>query len=602
MTGCDLYSMLPPKRPRHEDRVRTVTAQDKSLGWRRLLRRITAILSPIPQALGGFSLLPDPYTIGDPKRGRDLTDGRFVFAGYGIEAPGESPFDLPTQGAAFEEAVHGFGWLDDLAAYATPEAQSCAQIWALDWARRFPRGQGTGWAIDLTARRLLRLSLHAEFLSDGLEDAELRLLIRTMARQASYLKRNWRRAPRGLSRFEALAGLTFGGLCVEGLDGYLAAAQDAMAAECEAWIDAEGGIPSRNPEELLQIFCLLIWTSQALTEAKWAPSDNVTDTIARMAPVLRALRHADGGLARFHGGGRGPDGWLDYGLAQSGVRPMDFDSLAMGFARLAALRTTVVVDAARPPTGPHSTLAHASTLAFELTSGRRPIVVSCGSGASLSTEWQRAGRATQSHSTLAIEGVSSTQFGPSRRAGIRQRETLVGGPRHVETELVESGVGRGIECWHDGYHQSHGLIHSRQMALSANGRFLAGEDTLAAVSDVDKARLVSVQGGPEGLGFSLHFHLHPEVDVITGTDSRAVTLALASGENWVFRHDGHLKLEVEPSLYFDHGKFRPIESKQLILKGRMLNPAAQVNWSLAKADETPQGIRDLVGDEASLTD
>ncbi len=34
----------------------------------------------------------------------------------------------------------------------------------------------------------------------------------------------------------------------------------------------------------------------------------------------------------------------------------------------------------------------------------------------------------------------------------------------------------------------------------------------------------------------------------------------------------------------------------------MLNPAAQVNWSLAKADETPQGIRDLVGDEASLTD
>ena len=59
-----------------------------------------------------------------------------------------------------------------------------------------------------------------------------------------------------------------------------------------------------------------------------------------------ALRHADGGLARFHGGGRGVEGRLDQALAASGVKPVSTvrHALAMGFARMAEARTTVIVD------------------------------------------------------------------------------------------------------------------------------------------------------------------------------------------------------------------------------------------------------------------
>ena len=64
-----------------------------------------------------------------------------------------------------------------------------------------------------------------------------------------------------------------------------------------------------------------------------------------MAPTLRTLRHSDGGLARFHGGGRGLDGRLDHALLQSGNRDMNSDGLAMGFARLSSGRTSIIVDA-----------------------------------------------------------------------------------------------------------------------------------------------------------------------------------------------------------------------------------------------------------------
>ena len=73
--------------------------------------------------------------------------------------------------------------------------------------------------------------------------------------------------------------------------------------------------------------------------------------IERIAPTLRTLRHSDGGLARFHGGGRGAEGWLDHALASSGVRGAQPDGLSMGYARLSAGRTSVIIDASPPPGG-----------------------------------------------------------------------------------------------------------------------------------------------------------------------------------------------------------------------------------------------------------
>ena len=82
--------------------------------------------------------------------------------------------------------------------------------------------------------------------------------------------------------------------------------------------------------------------------------------IERIAPTLRTLRHTDGGLARFHGGGRGAEGWLDHALSTSKIKTRQPDGLSMGYARLSAGRTSVIIDASAPPGGPASVNAHAS--------------------------------------------------------------------------------------------------------------------------------------------------------------------------------------------------------------------------------------------------
>lgn len=561
------------------------------------LDRLQARRAAMARPATGFTSQPEPRTIGSFARGRQLVGGNFLFAGYLVEAPETAIWDLPMPSRAFEEELHGFTWLDDLAALGDGAARRRAQDWTNRWVATHGRGRGPGWHPDLTGRRLIRWINHALFLLNGMPTPEAIAYYRSLGQQTIFLSRRWKSAAHGLPRFEALTGLIYAGLALQGMSQHVAPATQALAREARGQIDAEGGIPTRNPEELLEVFTLLTWAVSALSEADQTPPAEVLEAIERIAPTLRALRHADGGLARFHGGGRGAEGRLDQALAASGVRPSVPAGLAMGYARLSTGRTSVVMDAAPPPAGAYAANAHASTLAFELTSGRRPVVVNCGSGASFGADWRRAGRATQSHSTLSIEGVSSAQLETIK--GKRAGEYLVAGPDRVDVQHDQSGQGVAINAWHDGYVPSHGVLHARSLRLSPDGRALMGEDTLGAFSDAQRRIFDKAMDAAklQGIAYAIRFHLHPDVDAALDMGGTAISLALKSGEIWVFRHDGHAELRLEPSVYLETGRLKPRATQQIVLAARVLDEARQINWTLAKAQDTPLGVRDLAPDE-----
>lgn len=543
----------------------------------------------------GFVSQPEPRTIGSYARGKQLIAGNFLFAGFLIEGPGKVLWDLPMPDPAFEQALHGAGWLDDLAAVGDRQARDRAQSWVFDWIARYARGRGPGWTPDLTGRRLIRWINHAIWLLNGQDRAAADAFFRSLGQQTIFLSRRWKSASPGLPRFEALTGLVYAGLALTGMERHVGPAAAALARECQTQIDAEGGIPTRNPEELLEVFTLLTWAAAALGEAGRTPSAPHLAAIGRIAPTLRALRHADGGLARFHGGGRGLEGRLDQALAAAGVRAQPAEGLAMGFARMYGGRTTVIVDAAPPPTGAASANAHASTLALELTSGRRPMIVNCGSGAAFGPEWHRAGRATPSHSTLGIEGFSSARLGPDGLFAGVSRSHLTDAPTKVWAQTEPADGGTRTLFGHNGYVATHGMTHVRELMLSVDGRSLRGNDTLGAMSGDDRRRfeLIMERGGLQGVAFAVRFHLHPDVDAALDMGGAAVSLALKSGEIWVFRHDGIAEMTLDPSVYLEKGRLRPRATRQIVLSARVLDFACQIGWTLAKAHDTPAAIRDL---------
>ncbi|WP_028955316.1 heparinase II/III family protein [Sulfitobacter sp. 20_GPM-1509m] len=568
----------------------------------RFLNRLHARLATRARAATAFVSSPEPKTIGSYARGRQLSAGNYLFAGHLIAAPDVGLWDLTVPDAAFADELHGFAWLDDLAAVGDIATREAAQRWLWGWIDRYGRGSGAGWTPDLTGRRLIRWINHALFVLRGQDKALGDAFYLSLAQQTRFLSKRWHSAAPGLPRFEALTGLIYAGLSLEGMELLAEPAIKALARECQNQIDEQGGLPTRNPEELLDVFTLLTWAAATLSEAgREAPAAHL-DAIERIAPTLRTLRHADGALARFHGGGRGQEGWLDHALAASGIKTRQPDGLSMGYARLSAGRTSVIVDASPPASGKASRNAHASTLAFELTSGRRPLIVNCGPGGSFGAEWRRAGRATPSHSTLVLDGYSSARLGDADSSGAT--EMLVDTPQSVPIEMSQVNDGIRFQGGHDGFVSTHGLTHARTLELTFDGRGMAGEDMLLALDDADKRRFDRAldAGKLQGVPFAIRFHLHPEVDATLDLGGAAISMALKSGEIWVFRHDGNYELRLDPSVYLEKGRLKPRATQQIVLMGRAMQYATRIRWSLSKAQETAIGIRDLSRDELDMAD
>ncbi|MCE8525321.1 heparinase II/III family protein [Ruegeria pomeroyi] len=565
--------------------------------WTRFQNRLYARLSQRHKSVRAFVSQPEPRTIGSYARGRQLVAGNLLFAGYLVESQSSGLWEVEAPNGAFDDERQGFAWLDDLAAVGDVRAREKAQRWLWGWIEAHGRGRGSGWTPELTGRRVIRWINHAPFLLRGVEPEQSHAFFRSLGQQTWFLSKRWPGAKPGLGRFEALTGVIYAGLALEGLEELADPAVRALARDCNNQIDKEGGLPTRNPEELLEVFTLLNWATAALHEAGRGAPHAQTEAIERIAPTLRALRHADGQLGRFHGGGRGLEGRLDHALAASGVKPVHAEGLSMGYARLSGGRTSVIVDASVPPRGAASYNAHASTLAFELTSGRRPLIVNCGSGISFGVEWRRAGRATPSHSTLCLDGFSSARLAdPERGTGL---EALIEGPTQVPVEISEMTDGIRFQGGHDGYAKVFGLTHARTLELSHDGRGLAGEDMLLAMDDAAKRRFDKAMDASvlAGVGFDLRLHLHPEVDAAVDLGGAAVSMALKSGEIWVFRHDGKYKLSLEPSVYLEKTRLKPRATKQIVLSGRAMEYATRIRWTLSKAQDTAIAIRDLNRDE-----
>ena len=568
---------------------------------RRLANRWRAWLLSLDKSRAELVDLPGPRSIGSMTVGMDMVQGNVKFAGRLVMAPGASVWDIRAPDDAFRVDMHGFIWLDHLAAVASKASVSKMQLWVGEWVGSFGKGNGLAWSAELVGQRQIRFIHHHDDLVRDRSNADRRRLENLLLRQAKYLAKRWWKTPEGLPRLEAIAGLILSGRVIRGFDLSIDTLRKSIRRECERISSDSGGVSTRNPEELLKLLSLLIWMRDDLVAQGEDVPKIVSEKISDITPVLRSLRHFDGSLARFQGGGTAVAAGLDQALAASGVRGISGDG-GMGFVRLTSGRSSVIVDAAKPAKGDVSYDAHASTLAMELTSGRRPIIVSCGSGSPFGPDWRKAGRATPSHSVLGIDGSSSSRLGRPRDILGQKREQMESRPSQVELHQERHLEYLRLEASHDGYLRSHGLMQGRALELTIDGSAVAGEEVLLSEDRRARTRFDKiVDSTRKGVPYTVRFHLHPDVGAAYDLELNAYRLTLKNGEVWLFRHDGNCQMALESSVYLDQEAIKPTATKQMVLTGRAMDYATRIRWSLAKTPESLKGLRDLVELEADLT-
>lgn len=523
-------------------------------------------------------------TVSNPLAG-DRVAGTALRAGHFLVHGAKTPIaQIDFGGAArmtppLERTVHSFSWLGDLEACAPREqGVPVAERILTAWLQANPKppsrpGKGPAWTVSNTGTRLLNWLVHAPLILSGI-DRNLRARILTSISQtARWLDRNVGNSDDGLAQTAGWCGIIAAGLllpegrprCLFGEAGLIKTLGDLVGDD--------GGVLSRSPVGQVEAISLLIKLKACYRATRRDPPESLETMLNLLVPPLLALTHGDGSLGSWQGAWAIGAEQIAGLVEASGVRTRPLrDSRQWGYQRVVAQKSVLQFDVAPPPMSRHARHGCASTLAFELSHDGHRIVVNCGGAAAagglVPVRLEQGLRATAAHSTLVLDDVNSTAVLINGKVGAGVSEVEVD-RRTLEGERNEGAT--RLDGSHNGYAARYGLLHRRILIMRDDGTELRGEDLLVP----------SGRKGKHGkVGFSIRFHLGPDVDIGLSEDEQGAGLALPDGSYWQFR-SGNGKIAIEDSLWID-GQGRPVPVQQIVLQGLISRSGGTFSWLFKK--------------------
>ena len=535
-------------------------------------------------------IAPQELRTADATRSSEIYAGRFAFAGKVVICDRRAPFEMTPPSEEWAATLLGFAWLRHLRAADSAITRGNARALVDDWITLQGRWHQLGWRSDILSRRVISWLSQAPMI---LQDADVRFyrrFIRSLSRQVRYLRRTLRHSREGLPRLQALMALNYASLCMQGQAGALRGNARKLIEELRAQILPDGGHVSRNPGALIEILADLLPLRQLFSARNLQPPQAINNAIDRMMPMLRFFRHADGNFAQFNGMGPTPVDLLATVLAYDDARGQPLSNAPhSGYQRMEAAQTALVLDTGRPPPLGVSQEAHAGCLSFELSWRQHRLVVNCGLPAVNRETWRQVARATSAHSTVTVHEQSSCLFleaAPFRRllGGV----PILAGPRDVRTERDEQDGAVMLRASHDGYAADCGIVHTRALRLSADGRALDGEDSFSAAGHGE------IPGNDD---YAVRFHLHPAIKASRLSDGRGVILLLPDKEVWTFATMADA-VQLEESVYLSSTE-GPRRTVQIVVYGHASTTSA-VRWSFRHTPPATPGARPEKLDEPEL--
>ena len=537
-------------------------------------------------------IAPQDLRTADATRASEIYAGRFAFAGKVVICDRRSPFEMTPPSDEWAVMLLSFSWLRHLRAADSAITRANARSLIDEWINLQGGWHPVGWRVDILSRRLVCWLSQAPFVLQDADARFYRRFIRSLSRQVRYLRRTLKQSRDGLPRLQTLIALNCAALCLQGQSGSLRGHSRRLVEELRTQILPDGGHISRNPGALIELLADLLPLRQLFSARDLQPPSALNNAIDRMMPMLRFFRHADGNFAQFNGMGSTPVDLLATVFAYDDARGTPVSNAPhSGYQRIDAGNTALLMDTGPPPPVALSQEAHAGCLSFELSWKQHRLVVNCGLPAVNKETWRQVARATAAHSTVTFNDKSSCHFlesGPFRR--LLAGTPVVGGPRHVPVERHETPDGAILLASHDGYAKDFGVIHSRAIKISSDGRALDGEDSFTPAD----GRAFPARAPDE---FAIRFHLHPAIKASRLADGHGVILLLPNRELWTFATYGEA-VEIGESVFLA-GNDGPRRAVQIVIYGHA-RKQGKLRWSFRHTPHAAPGTRRQRADEPEL--
>ena len=429
---------------------------------------------PQPDLSAAPSLrLPTGQWVACAARAQSLTSADTFFFLNQAGSLAELGWDAPTVEKLWRYNQHYF---DDLNAEGAVHRTDWHLALIQNWLQHNPAGQGSGWEPYPTSLRIVnwvKWTLAGNTLSDQ--------ALHSLAVQARWLTKRLERHLLGNHYFANAKALVFAGLMFEGSEAqaWLKKGLAIIEQELPEQVLPDGGNFERSPmyhsiffEDLLDLInAARAWPGQI----EVAKTERWRCIAEGMAAWLLGMTHPDGQIGLFNDAAIGiapaPAVLADYArrLELSVLEPLASmaEQVVMqqwpdsGYIRLAAENAVALLDVA--PIGPDYLPSHANadTLSFELSLFGQRVIVNGGTSRYGSGPERLRERQTAAHSTLEIDGQSSSEVWGGFRVARRAY------PCDLQVDEQIDGV--HVTCSHDGYRRLPGKpVHRRRWHLKTN--------------------------------------------------------------------------------------------------------------------------------------
>jgi len=365
-------------------------------------------------------------------------------------------------------------YFDDLNAENSIERSCWHRALLLHWVEHNLLGKGTGWDPYPTSLRIVNW-LKWRFAGHQLPD----ICIQSLAVQVRWLTKRLEIHLQGNHYFSNAKALVFAGLAFEGneADKWLKKGLRIIERQLPEQVLSDGGNFERSPmyhsiflEDMLDLInvaklwparidhqIIKDWERVAISMVEW----------------LRGMTHPDGQIALFNDAAFGvtptPDNLDAYAkrLRLSISKDIGHESQPLkvqawpesGYVRLETVNVAAILDVA--PIGPDYLPSHANadTLSFELSVFGQRVIVNGGTSRYGSGPERLRERQTAAHSTLEINGTSSSEVWGGFRVARRAYP--------FDLTIQKSASAVEVACAHDGYQLLSGNpVHRRAWSLT----------------------------------------------------------------------------------------------------------------------------------------
>ena len=233
-------------------------------------------------------------TEGDAEAGRAIYRNSFTFGGVRVVAGTQSIFAMPAPNRAWLAALHGFAFLEHLAAVKYEMHRAFARRLVTDWHDRLHLHPATAREFPVRAQRLIALLRHGPFLLTGAGAGFAEIYFRIVTRETQSLESGSREL------YPSIA-VAYTAACCDAPRPFRVNALERLDQALSEHILPDGGHASRNPAVLLDLLLLLLPLRAALAHARDHLPQRLNAHIERMLLMLRFFSFGDDGLASFQG-------------------------------------------------------------------------------------------------------------------------------------------------------------------------------------------------------------------------------------------------------------------------------------------------------------